>query len=78
MRYVVAALCLVFAGAAYAEEQEVVVRDKNNNIYLVSYDCNSQARRAWVTNISVGEPIRIRTVKNQTKVCTITEVRAFA
>ena len=33
MKYFIAALCLVFAGAAYGDtkEQAVVVRDKNNN-----------------------------------------------
>lgn len=78
MKYFIAVLCLVFAGAAYGEEQEVVVRDKNNNIYLVSYDCNTEARRAWVTDISVGEQIKIRDARNRTRICTITEVRTFA
>lgn len=79
MKYIVAALCLVFAGVAYAEkEQVVVVQDKNNNFYLVTYDCEDEAKRAWVKDITVGEGIRIRTVNNRTKLCTITEVKTFA
>ena len=80
MKYIVAALCLVFAGIAYAEKEQqvVVVQDKNNNFYLVTYDCEDEARRVWVKDITVGEGIRIRTLNNRTKLCTITEVRTFA
>ena len=79
MKYLIAALCLVFAGATYAEEQEIVVRDKNNNFYLVTYDCGTSAVRAWLRGAAqVGEVIRIRDKRDRTRLCTITAVRAFA
>lgn len=78
MKYMIAALCLVFAGAAYADEQAVVVRDKNNNYYLVTYDCDRVAKSAKVRNVSVGEPILIRDQYNRRRQCTITEVKTFA
>ena len=79
MKYFIAALCLVFAGATYAEEQEIVVRDKNNNFYLVTYDCGTSAVRAWLRGAAqVGEVIRIRDKRDRTRLCTITAVRAFA
>lgn len=79
MKYLIAALCLVFAGATYAEEQAVVVRDKNNNFYLVTYDCGTPAVRAWLRGAAqVGEVIRIRDKRDRTRLCTITAVRAFA
>ena len=78
MKYLIAALCLVFAGATYAEEQAVVVRDKNNNFYLVTYDCGTPAVRAWLRGAAqVGEVIRIRDKRDRTRLCTITAVRAF-
>tara|TARA_S200002703_G_scaffold118643_1_gene104309 strand:- start:3190 stop:3429 length:240 start_codon:yes stop_codon:yes gene_type:complete len=79
MKYFIAALCLVVAGATYAEEQEIVVRDKNNNFYLVTYDCGTSAVRAWLRGAAqVGEVIRIRDKRDRTRLCTITAVRAFA
>ena len=79
MKYLIAALCLVVAGATYAEEQEIVVRDKNNNYYLVTYDCGTSAVRAWLRGAAqVGEVIRIRDKRDRTRLCTITAVRAFA
>lgn len=81
MKYMIAALCLVFAGAAYGkkeEEQAVVVRDKNNNYHLVTYDCDRVAKSVRVRNVSVGEPILIRDQYNRRRQCTITEVKTFA
>ena len=79
MKYIIAALCLVVAGATYAGEQEIVVRDKNNNFYLVTYDCGTSAVRAWLRGAAqVGEVIRIRDKRDRTRLCTITAVRAFA
>lgn len=81
MKYMIAALCLVFAGAAYGkkeEEQAVIVRDKNNNYHLVTYDCDRVAKSVRVRNVSVGEPILIRDQYNRRRQCTITEVKTFA
>lgn len=78
MKYMIAALCLVFAGAAYADEQSVVVRDKNNNYYLVTYDCDKVAKSARVRNVSVGEPILILDKHDRKRQCTITDVKTFA
>ena len=80
MKYFIAALCLVFAGAAYGkEEQAVVVRDKNNKFYLVTYDCGTPAVRAWLRGAAqVGDVIRIRDKRDRTRLCTITAVKAFA
>lgn len=80
MRYLIAALCLVFAGAAYGDnEQAVVVRDKNNNFYVVTYDCGTPAVRAWLRGAAqVGEVIRIRDKRDRTRLCTITEVKQLA
>lgn len=80
MKYLIAALCLVFAGAAYAEkEQAVVVRDKNNNFYVVVYDCGTPAVRAWLRGAAeVGEIIRIRDKRDRTRLCTITDVKSLA
>ena len=67
MKYFIAALCLVFAGAAYGDdEQAVVVRDKNNKFYLVTYDCGTPAVRAWLRGAAqVGDLIRIRDKRDQ-------------
>ena len=80
MKYFVAALCLVFAGAAYGEEEQaVVVRDKNNNFYLVTYDCGTVAKRVWLRGAAeIGETIRIRDRRDRTRLCTITDVKALA
>ena len=80
MKYFIAALCLVFAGAAYGDnEQAVVVRDKNNNFYIVTYDCGSPAVRAWLRGAAqVGEIIRIRDKRDRTRLCTITDVKTVA
>ena len=81
MKYFIAALCLVFAGAAYGvtKEQAVVVRDKNNNFYLVTYDCGTPAVRVWLRGAAeVGETIRIRDKRDRTRLCTITDVKALA
>ena len=80
MKYFIAALCLVFAGAAYAEkEQAVVVRDKNNNFYVVTYDCGTPAKRVWLRGAAeVGETIRIRDKRDRTRLCTITDVKSLA
>jgi len=79
MKYCIAALCLVFAGAAYGEEQAVVVRDKNNNFYVVTYDCGAVAKRVWLRGAAeVGETIRIRDKRDRTRLCTITDVKALA
>ena len=79
MKYFIAALCLVFAGAAYGDnEQAVVVRDKNNNFYVVTYDCGTPAVRAWLRGAArVGEIIRIRDKRDRTRLCTITEVQTL-
>ena len=78
MKYLIAALCLVFVGAAYAEEQAVVVRDKNNNFYVVTYDCGTPAVRAWLRGAAqVGEVIRIRDKRDRTRLCTITDVQTL-
>jgi len=80
MKYFIAALCLVFAGAAYGEEEQaVVVRDKNNNFYLVTYDCVTPAKKVWLRGAAeVGETIRIRDKRDRTRLCTITDVKALA
>lgn len=80
MKYFIAALCLVFAGATYGkEEQAVVVRDKNNNFYLVTYDCGTPAVRAWFRGAAqVGDRIRIRDKRDRTRLCTITGVQTVA
>ena len=80
MKYFVAALCLVFAGAAYGDsEQAVVVRDKNNNFYVVTYDCGTPAVRAWLRGAAqVGELIRIRDKRDRTRLCTITGVQTLS
>ena len=81
MRYFIAALCLVFAGAAYGDtkEQAVIVRDKNNNFYVVTYDCGTPAVRAWLRGAAqVGEIIRIRDKRDRTRLCTITGVQTVA
>ena len=81
MKYIIAALCLVFAGAAYGDnkEQVVVVRDKNNNFYVVTYDCGTPAVRAWLRGAAeVGETIRIRDKRDRTRLCTITDVKVLA
>ena len=80
MKYIIAALCLVFAGAAYGDsEQAVVVRDKNNNFYVVTYDCGTRAVRAWLRGAAqVGELIRIRDKRDRTRLCTITGVQTLA
>lgn len=80
MKYCIAALCLVFAGAAYADkEQAVVVRDKNNNFYVVVYDCEMPAKKVWLRGAAeVGETIRIRDKRDRTRLCTITDVKALA
>ena len=80
MKYIIAALCLVFAGAAYGDsEQAVVVRDKNNNFYVVTYDCGTPAVRAWLRGAAqVGEVIRIRDKRDRTRLCTITGVQTLA
>jgi len=80
MKYIIAALCLVFAGAAYGDsEQAVVVRDKNNNFYVVTYDCGTPAVRAWLRGAAqVGELIRIRDKRDRTRLCTITGVQTLA
>ena len=81
MKYCIAALCLVFAGAAYGDnkEQVVVVRDKNNNFYVVTYDCGTPAVRVWLRGAAeVGETIRIRDKRDRTRLCTITDVKALA
>lgn len=81
MKYFIAALCLVFAGAAYGDtkEQAVVVRDKNNNFYVVTYDCGTTAVRAWLRGAAqVGEIIRIRDKRDRTRLCTITGVKTVA
>ena len=80
MKYLIAALCLVFAGAAYGDdEQAVVVRDKNNNFYVVTYDCGTPAVRAWLRGAAqVGEIIRIRDKRDRTRLCTITGVQTLA
>ena len=80
MKYFVAALCLVFAGATYGnEEQAVVVRDKNNNFYVVTYDCRAVAKRVWLRGAAeIGETIRIRDRRDRTRLCTITDVKALA
>jgi hypothetical protein len=79
MKYIIAALCLVFAGAAYGDnEQAVVVRDKNNNFYVVTYDCGTPAVRAWLRGAAqVGEVIRIRDKRDRTRLCTITDVQTL-
>ena len=63
MKYFIAALCLVFAGAAYGDDEQAVVRDKNNNFYLVTYDCGTPAVQ--------GDLIRIRDKRDRTRLCTI-------
>jgi len=81
MKYFIAALCLVVAGAAYGDtkEQAVVVRDKNNNFYVVTYDCGTPAVRAWLRGASqVGDTIRIRDKRDRTRLCTITNVQTVA
>ena len=80
MKYFVAALCLVFAGATYGEEEQaVVVRDKNNNFYVVTYDCGAVAKRVWLRGeAEIGETIRIRDRRDRTRLCTITDVKALA
>ena len=80
MKYFIAALCLVFAEAAYGDsEQAVVVRDKNNNFYVVTYDCGTPAVRAWLRGAAqVGELIRIRDKRDRTRLCTITGVQTLA
>ena len=81
MKYFIAALCLVFAGAAYGDdkEQAVVVRDKNNNFYVVTYDCETPAKKVWLRGAAeVGETIRIRDKRDRTRICTITDVKALA
>ena len=80
MKYIIAALCLVFAGAAYGDsEQAVIVRDKNNNFYVVTYDCGTPAVRAWLRGAAqVGEVIRIRDKRDRTRLCTITGVQTLA
>jgi hypothetical protein len=81
MKYFIAALCLVFAGAAYGDtkEQAVVVRDKNNNFYVVTYDCGTPAVRAWLRGAAqVGDRIRIRDRRDRTRLCTITNVQTVA
>ena len=81
MKYFIAALCLVFAGAAYGDtkEQVVVVRDKNNNFYVVTYDCGTPAVRAWLRGAAqVGDMIRIRDKRDRTRLCTITGVQTVA
>ena len=80
MKYIIAALCLLFAGAAYGDsEQAVVVRDKNNNFYVVTYDCGTPAVRAWLRGAAqVGELIRIRDKRDRTRLCTITGVQTLA
>lgn len=81
MKYFIAALCLVFAGAAYGDtkEQVVVVRDKNNNFYVVTYDCGTPAVRAWLRGAAqVGDMIRIRDKRDRTRLCTITNVQTVA
>ena len=81
MKYFIAALCLVFAGAAYGDtkEQAVVVRDKNNNFYVVTYDCGTPAVRAWLRGAAqVGDTIRIRDRRDRTRLCTITNVQTVA
>ena len=78
MKYFIAALCLVFAGAAYGDtkEQAVVVRDKNNNFYVVTYDCGTPAVRAWLRGAAqVGDMIRIRDKRDRIRLCTITNVQ---
>ena len=79
MKYFIAALCLVFAGAAYADkEQAVVVRDKNNNFYVVVYDCETPAVKVWLRgSAEIGETIRIRDRRDRTRLCTITDVKAL-
>ena len=79
MKYIIAALCLVFAGAAYGDsEQAVVVRDKNNNFYVVTYDCGTPAVRDWLRGAAKGgEMIRIRDKRDRTRLCTITDVQAL-
>tara|TARA_B000000557_G_C20523404_1_gene337349 strand:+ start:204 stop:452 length:249 start_codon:yes stop_codon:yes gene_type:complete len=79
MKYIIAALCLVFAGAAYGDsEQAVIVRDKNNNFYVVTYDCGTPAVRAWLRGAAqVGEVIRIRDKRDRTRLCTITGVQTL-
>jgi len=81
MKYCIAALCLVFAGAAYGDtkEQAVVVRDKNNNFYIVTYDCGTPAKRVWLRGAAeVGETIRIGDKRDRTRLCTITGVKTVA
>ena len=81
MKYFIAALCLVVAGAAYGDTQEqvVVVRDKNNNFYVVTYDCGTPAVRAWLRGAAqVGDMIRIRDKRDRTRLCTITNVQTVA
>jgi len=80
MKYFIAALCLVLAGAAYGkEEQAVVVRDKNNNFYLVTYDCGTPAVKVWLRGAAeIGETIRIRDKRDRTRLCTITDVKVLA
>ena len=82
MKYFIAALCLVFAGAAYGEKEEeqvVIVRDKNNNFYVVTYDCGAPAKRVWLRGAAeVGETIRIRDKRDRTRLCTITDVKSLA
>jgi hypothetical protein len=80
MKYFIAALCLVFAGATYGEEEQaVVVRDKNNNFYLVTYDCGTPAVRVWLRGAAeIGETIRIRDKRDRTRLCTITDVKSLA
>ena len=81
MKYFIAALCLVFAGAAYGDtkEQAVVVRDKNNNFYVVTYDCGTPAVRAWLRGAAqVGDMIRIRDKRDRIRLCTITNVQTVA
>ena len=83
MKYFIAALCLVFAGAAYGDTKEQVVevvRDKNNNFYVVTYDCGTPAVRAfWLRGAArVGDMIRIRDKRDRTRLCTITNVQTVA
>ena len=79
MKYFIAALCLVFAGAAYGDtkEQAVIVRDKNNNFYVVTYDCGTPAVRAWLRGAAqVGDTIRIRDKRDRTRPVSYTHLRA--
>jgi len=78
MKKIMLALILCLVTTPAFAEKEVVIRDKNGTIYLVTYNCRVSAVRAWASEVAVGETIKISGRDGRRKICTITKVQAFA